>query len=234
MRTADGQPRELISWREVMSEMRQPQVLFFLAAQLFANLTRGSVQGILLLYVAFTYDKGPGTLGIMQAGSAFVVIPMTFTTGIIMDRFGRKKTVVPGFLIMALAAFGLGLGSQMGASFLIFVALYYLLASSQGMTAGNMQVLGSDLAPERMRGRFFSFQRLAGEFGGAMSPTMFSLLSAISYFVAFGWVSFCGVAVATIIALKVRDVVGDERRARGAAGQGATAPTTPTTSGPQT
>jgi MFS family permease len=210
-RSEDGQAIELVSWREVKAEMLKPQILFFLAAQFFANLTRGSVAGILLIYVAFTYDKGPGTLGLMQAGQAAIIFPTTMITGVLMDRYGRKKTVVPGFIGMAIVACLMAATSYTGTTFGLFLLLYYALGASQGLTSGNMQVLGADLAPERMRGRFFSFQRLANEFGGVVSPTAFSILSAISYAAAFGWVGVCGVTVALIIAFKVEDVVAKEK-----------------------
>jgi MFS family permease len=200
--------QEMLPWREVMVEMLKPQVLFFLLAQMFANLTRGGGGGVMTLYVAYQYNVGPQTLGLLSAGNAAIILPMTFVTGAVMDRFGRKMTVVPGFTLFAALSFAIAVSSVVDMAFYPFLVLYFLLHASQGLTAGNMQVLGSDLAPARMRGRFFSFQRLAGEFGGAMSPTMFSLLTAISYAAAFSFVGFCGLTVASIIGFKIKDVVG--------------------------
>jgi MFS family permease len=213
-KNADGTSEEAADWREVMSEMLKPQVLFFLLAQLFANLTRGGGGQVMSLYVAFAYDAGPQTLGILAAVNAAIVLPMTFATGAIMDKVGRKMTVVPGFLLFALFSFSIAASSVYGMDFYPFLVLYFLLHASQGLTAGNMQVLGSDLAPPRIRGRFFSFQRFAGELGGVLSPTMFSILSAISYAAAFNFVGACGLIVASIIAFKVKDVVGSARRER--------------------
>jgi MFS family permease len=210
-RGTQGQP-DMADWREVAREMSKPQILYFLMAQLFANLTRGGGGGILTLYVAFQYDVGPQTLGILSAVNAAIILPMTFVTGAIMDRFGRKMTVVPGFIGFAIISFAIAVSSVVDLEFYPFLVLYFGLHAAQGLTAGNMQVLGSDLAPPRMRGRFFSFQRLAGEFGGAMSPTMFSILSAISYATAFGFVGMCGIIVASIIGFKVKDVVGRASR----------------------
>jgi MFS family permease len=213
-RKADGTPEETADWREVRHEMLKPQVLFFLTAQLFANLTRGGGGQVMSLYVAFAYDVGPQTLGILSAVNAAIVIPMTFATGVIMDKVGRKMTVVPGFLLFASFSFAIAASSVYGMDFYPFLVLYFLLHASQGLTAGNMQVLGSDLAPPRIRGRFFSYQRFAGELGGVLSPTMFSILSAISYAAAFNFVGGCGIIVAWIIAFKVKDVVGSARRER--------------------
>jgi MFS family permease len=218
-RPVDAQTGESteVSWPEVMKEMRRPRMLFFLMAQFFASLTRSSVTGILALYVAFTYDKGPGTLGLMQAGQSAIMFPTAVFTGILMDRYGRKKTVVPGFLGMGIVALAMALTAATGTTFLVFLVLYYGLGFFQGFTQGNMQVLAADLAPERMRGRFFSFQRLANESGGVISPSAFGALAAVSYAAAFGFIGVCGLIVAMIILFKVEDVVATERRAQAAA-----------------
>jgi MFS family permease len=151
------------------------------------------------------------------------MFPSTLFTGILMDRYGRKKTVVPGFLGMGVVALLMAVTATTGSTFAVFLVLYYSLGAFQGFTSGNMQVLGADLAPERMRGRFFSFQRLANELGGVISPTAFSVLSALSYAIAFGWVGVCGFTVALIIAFKVEDVVATERSRAAAAAAAAKA-----------
>ena len=101
----DGKPADVATWAEVRRELLTSKTLYFLAAQFFANLTRGSVTGIISLYVAFAYDKGPSVLGIMQAGQAAIIFPTSMFTGVLMDRYGRKKTVVPGFIGMAVVSF---------------------------------------------------------------------------------------------------------------------------------
>ena len=216
-KAATNQPREESDWRYLLSVMVKPQILFFLTAQMFANLTRGNLQGVLTLYVAFEFAKSPQTLGLMASGSAAIIIPITFVTGQIMDRYGRKMTVVPGFLGLAVFSFALAITAPLGISFPIFLALYYGLHASQGVTAGNMQVLGSDLAPVRARGRFFATQRLAGEVGRATSPAVFSVLSTFSVAAAFSSVGVFGLIVASIIAFMIKETVGRADRAPPAA-----------------
>ena len=57
-----------------MSELVKPQMLFFLSAQVMANLTRGNIQNILVLYAAFAFDKGPQTIGLMAAASSAMTL----------------------------------------------------------------------------------------------------------------------------------------------------------------
>jgi len=222
-----GEKRDVADWRYVATAIWKPQILFFMASQLFANVTRGQFAGIVGLYVAFEFAKGPQVIGLMAAGNAAIVMPLTFVTGIVMDRWGRKMTIVPGFfglfvtsMLLAVAA-----SSLVDTSFAVFLALNFLWHAAQGLTAGNMQVLGSDLAPPRARGRFFAIQRTAGQGGQATSPLVFGLLSGISFAASFSFVGFSALAVALIIAFKVKETVG---RARTSEPEPAAAPPPPT------
>jgi MFS family permease len=195
-------------YRYILSELKKPQMLWFLGAQVFANLTRGNIQGIMNLYMAYQYGRGPQSLGLIASANSLANIPIGFMTGTIMDRYGRKKTVVPGFFGLFISAAFLAFTAVDHSAFPIFLIGYFLLNISQGVTAGNMQVLGSDLAPRRARGRFIGIWRMLAELGNALSPTLFSLFSLIGYVASFSFVGACALAVSTIIAFKVKETIG--------------------------
>ena len=213
-RSPDGKRTEEAEaghWSYVFAEIMRPQMLFFLCAQLLANLTRGNMQNVLTLYVAYAYSAAPETIGLMNAANSLLVLPIGFATGYIMDRFGRKKTIVPGFSGLFVSACLMAATAYYQSSFELFLVTYFLMNASQGITSGNMQVLGSDLAPARARGRFFAIWRLIGEVGGASSPLVFTWLAvAISYAASFTFLGFCGLGVALIIGFKVKETVRRE------------------------
>jgi MFS family permease len=195
-------------WGFILSELRKPQMLYFLAAQIFANLTRGNIQLILNFYLAVQYGRSPASLGLSSSANSFLNIPIGLATGTIMDRYGRKKTVVPGFMGLCVSAFFLAWTAYDHSPFWVFLIGYYALNVSQGVTAGNMQVLGSDLAPARARGRFIGLWRLMAELGNASSPTVFSALSVIGYMASFSFIGSCAFMVAVIIGFKVKETIG--------------------------
>jgi sugar phosphate permease len=98
-----------------------------------------------------------------------------------------------------------------GANFTLFLVGFYLLHISQSITAGNMQVLGSDLAPARARGRFIGIWRFLAELGQATSPVMFSLFALVGYAASFSFVGVCAAVTAMIVGLKVKETVGTQR-----------------------
>ncbi|MPZ49818.1 MAG: MFS transporter [Dehalococcoidia bacterium] len=209
VKTAQSAEEARGEWQFVFSQVRQPHIMYFLAAQFMASLTRGSTAGIIQIYMVFAYGIGPGTLGFLSSLNSVLVLPIGFLTGVIMDRYGRKMTLVPGFAGIGVTAMFMAFTAAADASLAVFLAAYFGLHMAQAVTAGNMQVLGSDLAPERARGRFFSVWRMFGEAGSAVSPGIFTgLAAAISYAAAFGFIGVSGATVALIIGFKIKETVG--------------------------
>lgn len=79
----------------------------------------------------------------------------------------------------------------------------------QSITAGSMQVLGSDMAPAVARGRFFGFLRLVGDIGGLISPALFALVAEqIAYSAAFVLFGLFALTTSVLLAFSVRETVG--------------------------
>jgi sugar phosphate permease len=91
--------------------------------------------------------------------------------------------------------------------FWVFLIGYFLLINSQSVTSGNMQVLGSDLAPARARGRFIGIWRMLAALGGASSPTLFSIFATIGYAASFSFLGVCAFVVCLVIGFKVKETV---------------------------
>jgi MFS family permease len=153
-------------------------VLMFFLAQVLASFTRGSLHsGIPHLYAVYQYGVGPETIGFLAATAGALGIPIILTSGHLMDRFGRTFTVVPGFILLGLGLFIMAGTALAELPFAAYAATFYFVQMAQGLTAGNMQVIGSDIAPPHLRGRFFGIWRLMGEIGVASSPAVFGVVA---------------------------------------------------------
>ncbi len=196
--------------RALLAMMLEARYLGFLSAQFFASMTRGVLWGgTLLLYAAYAYDAGPQLLGGLATTASIVGIPITLSCGYLMDRFGRKTTMVPGFVFIALGLMFLASSAQWYWSLPSFIAGFLWIQGGQSVTAGSMQVLGSDMAPAVARGRFFGFWRLVGEIGSLVSPALFALVSEqIGYSVAFALFALCALVTAALLAFSVGETVG--------------------------
>ena len=196
--------------RALLAMMLEPKYLGFLSAQFFASMTRGVLWGgTLLLYAAYAYGAGPQLLGGLATTASIVGIPITLSCGYLMDRFGRKTTMVPGFVFIALGLMFLASSARWHWSLASFVAGFLWIQGGHSVTSGSMQVLGSDMAPAVARGRFFGFWRLVGEIGSLVSPALFAVVAdQIAYSAAFALFGLCSLATAALLAFSVRETVG--------------------------
>jgi MFS transporter, DHA1 family, multidrug resistance protein len=207
---ADKTKRDRLNTRALLAMMLDAKYRGFFSAQFFASMTRGVLWGgTLLLYAAYAYDASPQLLGGLATTTTIVGIPITLSCGYLMDRFGRKTTMVPGFVCMALGLIFLASSAQWHWSLASFIAAVIWTHAGQSVTAGSMQVLGSDMAPAVARGRFFGFWRLIGEIGGLVSPALFALVAEqIAYSAAFALFALCSLATAVLLAFAVKETVG--------------------------
>lgn len=186
----------VLSWREIV----MPRLAYFGVA-LFAGLTRGPVQADLLhLYAAFAYQLGPRQIGYLATGAAVISLPIGFIAGWMMDRFGRKHTMVPGFAGVAVAMAALAVSAFWHLSLAWYVALFFLGVALQALTGGSIQTVGADVAPPEARGTFLGLWRFTGQGGATLSPIAFALLADhIDYGTAFLFIAASAASVAYLL-----------------------------------
>jgi MFS family permease len=185
-------------------------VLAFFLAQFLGSVTRGTLfSGTVNLYPVYAYNAGPDVVGLLNALGAAVGLPITFAAGALMDRFGRKVTIVPGFVILGLGLAFTSLTAFMAMPFPAFVVAFVWFQLGVSITSGNMQVIGSDIAPSHAKGQFFSAWRFVGEIGQLASPAAFAFLAeAYAYGAAFGFLTITAFGTALVLGLLVRETLG--------------------------
>ena len=127
---------------------------------------------------------GPGTIGLLISAMAVAGIPVLFVAGFIMDRFGRKFTIVPALLSMGAALLLIASISWLLLPAPFFIGAYVWLQLSASLMGGSMQTMGTDIAPANARGKFFGVSRLVGEAGSLSNPVSFAILSSLASFAA--------------------------------------------------
>jgi MFS family permease len=177
-----------------------PRLVYFGVA-LFAGLTRGPLQaGLLHLYAAFAYHLGPRQIGYLATSAAVLSLPIGFTSGWMMDRFGRKRTMVPGFAGVTLAMCALAASAFLHLSLAWYVGIFLGGVALQALTGGSIQTVGADVAPPEARGTFLGLWRFTGQGGTALSPILFALFAdRVSYGAAFLFVAASAAAVAFLL-----------------------------------
>lgn len=177
-----------------------PRLLYFGVA-LFAGLTRGPVYADLLhLYAAFAYSLGPQAIGYLATGASIISLPIGFIAGWMMDRFGRKHTMVPGFTGAAITMLALAASAFLQLSLAWYVALFFFAIVTQSLTSGSIQTVGADVAPPEARGTFLGIWRFTGQGGATISPIIFAVVAEhLNYGSAFLFVAASAMAVAFLL-----------------------------------
>jgi MFS family permease len=198
-----------------MKALLVPEIVMFFVAQFFASFARGPVfTGQINLYGTYAYDLGPQDIALLATLTTILAIPISLSSGWIMDHFGRKATLVPGFSLLLLSFLFLAGTATFQVPFGFFMAAYLCVYGCTSLTGGNMQTLGSDIAPAHLRGQFYGVSQTLGHFGGPVATTAFAVLAAIvGYWSAFVFLGATAGSAAFILATQVRDRLRDERRA---------------------
>jgi MFS family permease len=158
-------------------EIVLPRLAFFGVA-FFAAAARGPIYADMLhLYAAFAYHLDPSGIGILATTASVVGIPIAFLSGWLMDRFGRKVTMVPGFAGVTVTMLLLAVTAYLNLSLVWYVVAFLAAVGTQSLTGGSVQTIGADVAPPRARGTFLGLWRFTGQIGQTVSPIAFGFLA---------------------------------------------------------
>jgi MFS family permease len=134
--------------------------------QLFAQMIRAGRGAIIPLYAADVVGLNVDAIGTLLGIAAFVEMTLFYPAGWIMDHWGRKWSIVPSFLIQAVAMACVSLTS----SYVTLLLCVITIGAGNGLSSGAMMTLGADLSPEVGRGEFLGVWRLIGDVGGSAGP----------------------------------------------------------------
>ncbi len=197
-----------------------PQVFL---AQFLANVTRGGIfgGGVIVVYASYGFGLSELEIGGLRSAMSFVGIPVVFGAGYIMDRFGRKFTIVPGLTLSGLAMAFLALTDSLEVSTSVFILAFIAIHFCVSLISGNMQTLGTDVAPAHARGAFFGVSRQIAQTGSLASPVSFTfLVSVFSYTAAFSFLSVTALIAAAVVFFGIPETLKKEPKPEAAPAPG--------------
>lgn len=131
------------------------------------------------------------------ATASFAVDSMLFPfVGYSMDRWGRKSTGIPAFIVLALALVLIPTTGSFGG----LLAVGLLAGLGNGLSSGFVLIMGTDLAPRDNPSEFLGVWRLISDTGGAGGPIV---IGGIAQVVTLGVASVAtgGVGVVGVLML---------------------------------
>ncbi|MGN8050640.1 MFS transporter [Curtobacterium sp. 22159] len=140
---------------------------------------RAGRQVILPLWaVSVGLDDATAALVIGIAGA--VDFALFYTSGQIMDRWGRLASALPCMLGLSVSYFLLAWSGHLDARVGWFVAIAIGMSLANGVGSGILMTLGADLAPRDHPAPFLGAWRFTGDFGSAAAPLVISGVTAVA------------------------------------------------------
>ncbi len=172
--------------------------------QLFAQMTRAGRMAIIPLFADQILGLNPDAIGIILSVSWGLDMLLFYPAGWIMDNLGRKRAIVPSFIIQAT---GLALIPFMQ-DFNGLLIASAIVGLGNGISAGTMMTLGSDLAPSDSRGEFLGVWRLIGDAGATGAPLVIGWIAGLVVLqTAAGVISGAGIVAAMIFTFWVPETL---------------------------
>lgn len=147
--------------------------------------------------------------------AALIDFALFYTSGQVMDRWGRWWGAVPSMLLMSAAFVALAGTHDLPEAAVWFVGITLALGLANGFSSGVILTLSSDLAPRANPAPFLGGWRLTTDACGALTPVVFSAVTAVST-LAVGAVviSVCGVFGAAMLTFWLPRYLPGERLGR--------------------
>ena len=140
---------------------------------------RAGRQVILPLWaVSVGLDDASAALVIGIAGA--VDFALFYTSGQIMDRWGRLASALPCMLGLAVSYFLLAWSGHLDARVGWFVGIAIGMSLANGVGSGILMTLGADLAPRGNPAPFLGAWRFTGDLGSAAAPLLISGVTAVA------------------------------------------------------
>lgn len=140
-----------------------------------AAMTTREGRMVLLPLVGVALDLRPSTIGILVAAGYSADLILFPLSGFVMDRLGRLAAIVPAYGLLAL-----GLLSLLVVDSATGVLLSGLVMGlGNGLSAGSLFTLSSDLAPEEGTASFLSAVALLTDGGRIFGPLVVAVVASL-------------------------------------------------------
>ncbi|WP_353807435.1 MFS transporter [Agromyces sp. SYSU T00194] len=121
----------------------------------------------------------PETIALVVGVTGALEFALFYSSGQIMDRWGRLWAALPSMVLMGGAFVGLAFTHDLDAAFGWFVAGAVVVGIGNGLSSGILMTLGADLAPPDDPAPFLGSWRTLTDAGAAAAPLLIAGVAAV-------------------------------------------------------
>jgi MFS family permease len=127
------------------------------------------------------------SIGVSDSNTALIIgiagaidFGLFYTSGAIMDRWGRLASALPSMVGLGIAHLLLAVSFGLTGRFVWFVTIAMFMSLANGVGSGILMTLGADLADKRNPAPFLGAWRFTGDAGSAAAPLLVALLTGVA------------------------------------------------------
>jgi MFS family permease len=139
---------------------------------------RASRQVILPLW-AVSLGLGDSNIALIIGIAGAIDFALFYTSGQIMDRFGRLAGVLPSMIGLGAAHIVLAVSFGLPDREVWFITIAMFMALANGLGSGILLTLGADLADKANPAPFLGAWRFTADAGSAVAPVLVSVLTGL-------------------------------------------------------
>lgn len=162
-----------MTWKVAKQESKKLATLG-VASAIIGGLRTARIVGLPLW--ALHIGLSPAQTALYMGIAGALDLALSYTSGQIMDRFGRRWSAIPTLLGLSMTFALLTIANDATT----FLTISLLMSLANGVGSGVILVIGSDLAPKGKRNEFLASYRLLVDAGVAITPIAISLVTAIA------------------------------------------------------
>jgi MFS family permease len=209
-----GATRSEIRWKDVPGALLNGPFLLVNCSVFALFFLRVGVRSTLVpLYSSLNLGLSEDRIGIVLTVAAVVTSVLTFPSGWLSDKVGRKLPIISCLLLSAVAV--LLIPSQHSLGGLIYVIAFYGLATG---LQGSIAAWPADIAPKEKLGTYMGVYRVIGDTGMVLGPITVTYVAGYTSQSTITFIPFLIPAllafVAAILLIWARDPAGRKERSK--------------------
>jgi MFS family permease len=173
---------------------------------------------VILPLVALSLGMQESSIALVIGIAGAVDFAFFYTSGQIMDHFGRMWSIIPSLLGLSLGHLALSVAHGLPDAIGWFIGIAMFMSVANGIGSGIVMTLGADLAPRGNPAPFLGAFRFTGDAGNAAAPLLVSAITGLAgVAVAAAGIGVIGIVGAGLLARWVPRFVPTVKRRTAAA-----------------
>jgi MFS family permease len=138
-----------------------------------------SARTVLFPLWALSIGLGDSDTALIMGIATGIDFALFFTSGQVMDRFGRIAAVLPSVLIMSLGILAVSFTHSLTNNVTMFILCVMVFSLGNGLGSGIILTIASDLAPRKNPAPFLGAWRFSADVGAGLAPVGVAAVTAV-------------------------------------------------------